>query len=499
MSTFTTTDSSEYAKVEIAPKALQANTERFLKSKSSEELFERETTPLWLGLGLTLITLGIGAVLVCTLVGTFFGIKLVSAALRGKLLGSNTGNKFRRNMTNVRGLIGAVIISGPESGSERPQRASLILGSFSDVPPSELAILAKAFGQIYSGELTGPNYTSIAKTLKDDAFSENRRREVPAEFSRGHRLWFFDLMVDPNEVRLADEQAYVGMIATTNHDWAALQVPWSVVESAVSGEVQTMNLGQTEPPMLMSMIHFDSRIGQPSLDDIREEIAGSWLGSSLNEAEDSETVMSFDFGDDGCVFLGNMPAPVPWSDLQSIAEASWLWPDAAKILKSHDTHAIVTMTGGQDPIQRVKLMTQVIASVLKATPSALGVYSHNARFCVSSQVFQSFAEEFLPSDVPLTICVNIRTGQNKDGTSMGFTRGLDSLGLMDLECSNANEPASELRARMEGIASYLLENGLIIRDGHTLGETAKEIIRVKYASSKYGHEKDVMQLDYSDR
>jgi hypothetical protein len=396
-------------------------------------------------------------------------------------------------------VIGAVIISGPESGNERRERASLILGSFSDVPTADLAVLAKAFGQIYSGELTGPNYKSIAKTLKDDAFSENRRREVPPEFSRGHRLWFFDLMVDPNEVRIADEQAYVGMIATTNQNWAALQVPWSVVETAVSGDVETMNPSRTEPPMLMSMIHFDSRRGQPSLEKIRQEIENSWLGWSLTDAEESETVMSFDFGDDGSVFLGNMPAPVPWSDLKSIAEASWLWPEATEVLKAHDTHAIVTIAGGQDPIQRVKLMTQVITSVLKATPSALGVYSHNARFCISSQMFRSFAEKFLPDDVPLTICVDVRTGQNKDGTSTGFTRGLDSLGLMDLECSSANEPAGELRARLEGIASYLLENGLIIRDGHTLGETAKEIIRVKYASSNFGHEKEVMQLDYSDR
>jgi len=485
--------------VEVSSKALQANTKRFLKSKPCEDLFERETTPLWLGLGLTLITLGIGAVLIFTLVGAFFGIKLVSAALRGKLLGSNTGNKFRRNMADVRGLIGAVIISGPESGSERRQRASLVLGSFSDVPSADLAVLAKAFGEIYSGELTGPKYTRISKMLKDDAFSENRRREVPAEFSRGHRLWFFDLMVEPNEVRLADEQAYVGMIATTGKDWAALQVPWSVVESAVSGEVVSMNASHAELPMLMSMIHFDSTKGQPSLEGIREEIENSWPDSQLMEAEESETVMSFDFGGDGCVFLGNMPAPVPWSDLESIAEASWLWPDAAEVLKSHDTHAIVTMTGGRDPIQRLKLMTQVITSVLKATPSALGVYSHNARFCVSSQVFQSFADEFLPSDVPLTICVDVRVGENKDGTSSGFTRGLDSLGLMDIECSSANEPASELRARLEGIANYLLENGLIIRDGHTLGETAREIIRVKYASSKFGHDKKVMQLDYSDR
>ncbi len=144
-------------------------------------------------------------------------------------------------------------------------------------------------------------------------------------------------------------------------------------------------------------------------------------------------------------------------------------------------------------------MTQVIASVLKATPSALGVYSHNARHCVSSKLFQDFAEEFLPDALPLTICVDIRVSQNDDGTSSGLTTGLDSFGLMDLECSNANEPVSELRERLEGVANYLLENGLIIRDGDTLGETATEIIRVKYTSSKFGQEKTVMQLDYSDR
>ena len=47
-----------------------------------------------------------------------------------------------------------------------------------------------------------------------------------------------------------------------------------------------------------------------------------------------------------------------------------------------------------------------------------------------------------------------------------------------------------------GLALYLIENGLVIKDGHTVGEDENERIKVSYTDSAFGNEGEVMRLDY---
>jgi hypothetical protein len=46
---------------------------------------------------------------------------------------------------------------------------------------------------------------------------------------------------------------------------------------------------------------------------------------------------------DGEVVLGNMPAPIPWSDLEDPCSTSMLWKNASDEVKKHETHLIVTL------------------------------------------------------------------------------------------------------------------------------------------------------------
>ncbi len=51
---------------------------------------------------------------------------------------------------------------------------------------------------------------------------------------------------------------------------------------------------------------------------------------------------------------------------------------------------------------------------------------------------------------------------------------MKALGLMEIEAQDSPEPPSELRDRLFGLAEYLIDNGLVIRDGDTVGADAKE-------------------------
>lgn len=219
--------------------------------------------------------------------------------------------------------------------------------------------------------------------------------------------------------------------------------------------------------------------------------------------EKQEGTIAFDHGEFFAA-IGIMPAPIPGDSLAGPIETSWLWPDAAKELSPHKGHLIVTVGTSSDdpnPVEIRKLLTQVVASVLASTEGALGVYWAEAGLVISRNLFLEMAREFLPAQSPLLLWVDFRVGpvDHESGLSFGFTAGMNHLGLMDLITSNASEPPGELRQRLIYIAEYLLDNGLVIEDGHTVGESAAETIRVVYGPSSFGHEQPVMQLDYSSK
>ena len=111
-------------------------------------------------------------------------------------------------------------------------------------------------------------------------------------------------------------------------------------------------------------------------------------------------------------------------------------------------------------------------------------------------MFREFATEILPKGPPLHMWVNFRVGRNDKGTTSGFTRGLAALDLMDIETDSSFDSPSELRERLELMAGYLLENGLVIDDGDTIGESEAEKIRVVYAGSQFGSSEKVMRLEF---
>jgi hypothetical protein len=235
-----------------------------------------------------------------------------------------------------------------------------------------------------------------------------------------------------------------------------------------------------------------------SVDDMRRTMVVRWPElASPEPAEKRDKTVSFHAGP-GDVILGYMPGPIPWSDLERPCATSVLWPSAAKTLKKHSTHLIVAASGELKPLALSRLLTQATASVLSVCDAALGVYWCNATLVIPKGMFIDFAAKVLPLGPPLDIWVDFRVGRNKKGKSAGFTTGMVALGHMEFETLNSPEPPGELRERLQGLAGYVLEHGAVIRDGDTVGEDERERIRVVYADSAFGDEKQVMRLDYEE-
>jgi hypothetical protein len=148
-----------------------------------------------------------------------------------------------------------------------------------------------------------------------------------------------------------------------------------------------------------------------------------------------------------------------------------------------------------DPIELRKELTRVTASVLEGCEGALGVYWGDAAMLVRRDIFRTLAVDTLP-EAPLMLWVDFRVGRGEDGKSAGFTTGMTALGLMELESDASTDSPEDFRDRLMAIAGYLVANGLVIQNGHTLGATEEEKIRVVYGKSSFGHEDAVMRLEY---
>jgi len=247
--------------------------------------------------------------------------------------------------------------------------------------------------------------------------------------------------------------------------------------------------------LAISMVTF-SDAPQLSVADIQRDMATKWpdLPSATHTAEKDNT-LSFRIGS-GDVIMGQMPAPIPWSDLEGPCATSILWPNAADTLKRHKTHVIVTVSAELDPVALSSLLTQATASLMATSSTALGVLWTNATLVVPKDIFIDFAVDVLPDGPPLHVWVDFRVGADDDNSSSGFTTGMTALGHMEFESKNATEPPDELRERFLALAGYIVENGPVINDGDTVGEDANERIRVLYSDSEFGHEGKVMRLVY---
>ncbi len=231
-------------------------------------------------------------------------------------------------------------------------------------------------------------------------------------------------------------------------------------------------------------------------EDLMRELAS--LAPELpaaTELDVGEGTIAFRLGDVD-VILGEMPAPIPWSDLEGPCATSVLWRDAETEVKAHGKHWIVTLRGEFEPIERAGLLTQVTAAVLAACEGAIGAYWCDATLVVQKPLFVDFAREVLPHELPLHIWIDYRVGRNQDGSTAAFTYGMQAFGHMELETVDSPEQPGAVRDRLLAISRYLLTQGPVIQDGDTVGGDAKEKIRVVHSDSAFGNEGKVMRLVY---
>lgn len=233
-----------------------------------------------------------------------------------------------------------------------------------------------------------------------------------------------------------------------------------------------------------------------TLTDILRDLSTHWPDISVEAiAEQPDGMLSF-YIDAAMVIVAKISVPIPWSNLEGPCATSMLWPQATEEVKQHKAHWIATVSGDLTPLELSTVLTQAVAAILTSCPSAIGVYWGSATLLVPKGIFIEFAREILPISWPLYIWVDFRVFDNGDNTCSGFTTGMRALGHMEFEAENVPGHSAQLRHKLMPLAQYVVENGPVIKDSHTVGDTVHERVRVIYSPSVFGHREKVMRLDF---
>lgn len=245
----------------------------------------------------------------------------------------------------------------------------------------------------------------------------------------------------------------------------------------------------------ISMVLLNNKAKLP-VHEIEREIQSRHadLGPVEVSGDDQTATFKFKSAD---LILGNMPGPIPWPDLEGPCAASLLWKNATEDIRAHEGHIIVTVMADLSDIEQAITLTRGTAAVLAACQGAIGVFWTNATLIVPKPLFLEFTEKVLPHGPPLDIWVDFRVGRTTETTSAGFTVGMRALGHMEIEAASSPEKPSELRNRFQALARYLLENGAVVKDGDTFGNSASEKIRIVFGNSTFGNAGKVMCLQYA--
>jgi hypothetical protein len=191
--------------------------------------------------------------------------------------------------------------------------------------------------------------------------------------------------------------------------------------------------------------------------------------------------------------LGVMPAPIPGGELDGPAATSWLWPNATEQIPRVGAHVVAWVSGPGLPVDAHQHLTRLVTAVSRAT-DALGVYCGAAGQVVRADVFDGLAHDYHPDRLPVMLWIDFRAFQDQGRSSL-FTVGMSEFGLMELEIPRSDKPPGQLREFAMNLAAYLISEGPVIGDGHTVGGDEAQRVVVRHTPSMTGRASTVYTLE----
>lgn len=219
--------------------------------------------------------------------------------------------------------------------------------------------------------------------------------------------------------------------------------------------------------------------------DLRAEA----LGAAPNSTEASVAPNLIRIG--GTVFaLMLIDKPLPADVLERPLAYNRGWPEAGQVLGGQKAHIVAAVFKSEEGFVGVRQsamdLTHLTAALCRSHP-VLGVVWTEANTLVPPAKVLEAAQLLTSGQFPLDLWLQIHPypppSIPETEQVLGFaTEGLAGFIGREIEFQPTHLPPQETAMRVVNIAQYLLAQGAVLADGHTLGLTETEKVRVRHRS-----------------
>ncbi|MEM7243952.1 MAG: DUF4261 domain-containing protein [Acidobacteriota bacterium] len=149
-------------------------------------------------------------------------------------------------------------------------------------------------------------------------------------------------------------------------------------------------------------------------------------------------------------------------------QQSWACPDAETRLKASTHTCLLTemLSAVLPTAVRLELFHAALQSLVEITSPIALVFKHSQQVLDPAVYLAACAEP--PARRPGVVNVRFFRVENADGTLIMDTRGLEEIGLHDLQCRFRGLEPDAVSRVLFSTAIYIVENGPVIESGHSI-------------------------------
>jgi hypothetical protein len=238
---------------------------------------------------------------------------------------------------------------------------------------------------------------------------------------------------------------------------------------------------------------------------VLQEVAGLDVNLQLLKSGDEGLMVGL--GDDRAAVALSLK-PITWNAIEGPCATAWWWPEASEAMQHHAAHLLVVVAGEpgqntQDRIARHQALTQFTAAVASLC-RARGIYWVTGGMVHQPSSFIAEARRSAGGRLPLHLWVDMRIepidGPIEPSASLGcyrmFTTGMQSLGELEMEIVQTSRSIPEILDFSRAVAQHLLTTTETIEDGHTLGRSESEKVKISRATSILDEKMTVWRLEF---
>jgi hypothetical protein len=185
------------------------------------------------------------------------------------------------------------------------------------------------------------------------------------------------------------------------------------------------------------------------------------------------------------VVIMQFDAPLP-DGWQLVATRSKLhWPQAEAVFGRHRGHIRVSLMGdGGNRVQAARVITALIGALIVTHPQCSGVLWDLTVANSSEVVAERSRSAFAPDlGAPSAVWVSLHPFRDPGSPRVGVvTMGLRN--FIDREIELEGPQLESVLGTAQGFVGYLLQDGVTVRDGDTIGASATEHIKLHFLNSR---------------